>query len=186
MKHLPLAICLLLSVFGAQAQSVSLPPPIDKDTRKVCYTGTVRVAKASQSELYARARQWLATEFKVANVVHLREDQRAGTLVGEGSTMFSQAPRLAASPRLSFTLSLAVKQGNYHYTLTDIANEATDTTHGQLPVRVEAVLRNTKAMMELDPTNEDLPDRLEYLNALHAEMLAVVQRLEAVMVASTK
>jgi hypothetical protein len=186
MKHLPLAICLLLSVFGAQAQSVSLPLPIDKSTQKVCYTGTVRVAKASQSELYARARQWLLTEFKVANAVLLREDQPAGTLVGQGSTVFSQAALLAATPRLSFTLSLAVKKGSYQYTLTDIANEDTDTTPGQLAIRVEAVLRNTKAMMALDPTSEDLPDRLEYLNALHAEMLAVVQRLEAIMATSTK
>ncbi|QIL78264.1 MULTISPECIES: hypothetical protein [Hymenobacter] len=102
------------------------------------------------------------------------------------STAFAETPDVVPSPRLSFTVSVAVKKGSYFYTLTDIANEATDTTHSQLPVRVEAILRLTKAMRKLDPTSENLPDLLAYLPAVHAEMLAVTQRLEAAMVAPTK
>ena len=177
---LPLVLCLLLSVVGAQAQSVALPLPVDPDTKKVCYAGTIRVAKASQRALYARARQWAATEGQGAPAAFLLADQRAGTLVGEGNTPFSPALRL------SFAWSLAVTHGSCRYALTDFATEATDTTRGRPPVRLEAVLRTAKAMMALDPTPEGLSDRLQYLNALHAELLAVVQRLEAVMVASTK
>lgn len=177
MKNLLLVVCLLLTGYAAAAQATKLPLPVDSATQKVSYTGVVSVAGATQSELYARARTWFATEFKSANSVLQLGDKQTGSLIGKGTTEVAFKARMELQLQMRFTLTVKVKEGRYRYELTNL-----QTRFGGRTQSVEVLLRQKENYKAGQPT----PEMLAMTAAIDTEAKTIVARLQQAMTAKPK
>jgi len=128
MKSLLLFIALLGAGAPAQAQ-VKLPKlhgwvnplPLDSATGKVMYRAVVQVPGASQAELFARAKKWLAAAPSTTKLP-LDTDNAAGRLVGKTGELVMQN-FLGANVQVPLwrTITIEVKPGRFRYQITDFA-----------------------------------------------------------------
>jgi hypothetical protein len=131
MKHLLLVAGLLLAAPVAHAQKGkaekvkddTTPPtlPIDPDTHLVSYTGVVEVTGVSQAQLYSRAYEWIAKNYKSANDVIQMQDKESGKLIAKGLLPVSLKGRAAGN--VEHTLSVYVKDGRYKYEFTSLRHQ---------------------------------------------------------------
>lgn len=122
-----LAAGLLLATTAYAQQEVKTkkdyeaPPalPVDATTHLVDYTAVVEVPGAKQSDLYARAFEWVAATYPgAANVLQNKE---LGRITVQGVTH----PRYRNTEfgNVTHTFNIYVKDGKYKYEFTDFRHE---------------------------------------------------------------
>ncbi|MCA8830802.1 DUF4468 domain-containing protein [Hymenobacter pini] len=105
--------------YEAAEQAAVGPFPIDATTQHITYQGVVEVPGVTKDELYTRAYEWMAKNYRSANAVIQMHDKEAGRLVGKGATVM-ETQRLSGLPSyVRHTLSIYVKDNRYKYVLTD-------------------------------------------------------------------
>lgn len=140
MKTILIASWLLLSSLSLYAQApTETTLPVDTETRKVTYTGVVAVQGAKQSELYTRAKLWLAMTYDDPKDVVKVDEKDAGLLVLRAYTdipiRFSPVATIPVQQEMSYTLMLNFKDGRYKYTITNyrlIANGITGSLEQEI------------------------------------------------------
>lgn len=129
-KRLLLALALLSAAPAAYAQKEKLKEydgevtpalPIDPDSHLVAYTGVVDVAGATQAQLYSRAYEWVAKNFKSAQDVIQMQDKESGKIIAKG-TVKAYVKKYDQGYNF-FTLSIYVKDDKYKYDITNFRNE---------------------------------------------------------------
>lgn len=125
MKSL-IVVYLILFTFVANGQKESVKFPIDDATGKITYTEVVTVKDSvSKNELFSRAKICFVHLFNNSKNVIQNEDKEAGSLIGKGNiTVHARA--LGTNYEggyVNFTLTIAIKDGKYKYTVTDLAHE---------------------------------------------------------------
>jgi hypothetical protein len=126
MRIILLLTCLLWATV-ASAQSALKTLPTDSASGKIAYQAVVMVPGASKAELYSRAREWVATEFRSAKDVVQMDDKEAGKLVARGfvpKRIGSVSARPSAGNQFWRTIKIYVKDGRYRYEITDFAIES--------------------------------------------------------------
>lgn len=122
-------LCLLLFAVASQcAWAQALPPPLpglpfDSLTHEPNYHGVVAVPGVSASELYGRAREWVALTFQDARQVVQLDDAARGVLIGRGykRVVVNVNSLGRGDVRLvSFTFRLDFRDGRYRYELRDL------------------------------------------------------------------
>ena len=126
MKSILITSWLLLSSLGLHAQAqapTETTLPVDTETKRVTYTGVVPVAGVTKSELYTRAKLWLAFTYDEAKDVIKVDEKDAGLLViraySDVPVRLSQTDLQPTSRELGYTMVLNFKDGRYKYTLTN-------------------------------------------------------------------
>lgn len=110
-------IILLLAFFASLAASARAIPP-RLDTGRYGYVEVVTADGIPAPELYARAKAWVAQQYRSAQHVIQLDDPSTGKLVVKGN--FPGTARGDAGVYyVGHTLTLEVKPGRYRYTLTD-------------------------------------------------------------------
>lgn len=127
--------CLGLPAFAQQEQTL----PLDEQTHRITYEGTLPVAGASQAELAARTRNW-ATSRRPATrlpVFAVAPETGVAILTGSEEMIYPNLDMLVRVP-LHYTLTLALQAGSYHYRLTDFVLETAGASAAAAPVYVPA------------------------------------------------
>lgn len=119
MKFRLLLPLFLLTASIACAQKPEAALPVSAETHLVDYTKVVEVAGATKSELFARAKVWLAKSTTSAKSAIEAEDKDAGVLVAKGYQIVDGFGGLDAPAKLWYTVKITVKDGKYRYNLTD-------------------------------------------------------------------
>lgn len=96
--------------------------PIDSITNKVSFSEVVSIENISKSELYNRAKQWIAITFKSASSVIQLDDKESGIIISKGFSIIYINNGIAGiiSQKMYYTLYLHIKDGRYKYNFTDI------------------------------------------------------------------
>jgi hypothetical protein len=105
-----LVIC--SSVMG-QEENIINSFPHDSITHKVTYQGVVQIPGINRNELYSRAKEWFAKNFKSVKDVLQMDDKEAGKLIGKGNF------DIGDNCYYNFTLSIFIKDNKYKYIITD-------------------------------------------------------------------
>jgi len=126
MKKTIFLICIGLLIGNidfANAQEVqNVQLPINKETNLIEYTELVTVdSTMTQDELYTKAREWMALNFKSANSVIQMDDKNAGIIIGKGNIPVTGGKYLADG-KIDFTLKIQVKNGRFKYWFTDFVH----------------------------------------------------------------
>jgi hypothetical protein len=115
-----LKITLLFFLIGINAFPQKETLPINKETKLIEFSDLVFVDSAlTQNELYLRAKEWMARNFKSAKDVIQMEDKEAGIIIGKG--YFSL--REGKSCKIYFTLKIQVKNNRYKYWFSDFYHD---------------------------------------------------------------
>jgi hypothetical protein len=116
MKSLLIILLSFISITGFSQKLDSIPM---KDG-KVFYSEVVKVDSATSSELYSRAKNFLAHEYKSAKAVIQVDDKDGGQIVGKGNYNISFTFMLVnCSQLVHHTLSIFVKDGKYKYEISE-------------------------------------------------------------------
>lgn len=112
----------LVMALAIPALAKEIPPgmcPIDPQTKLITYQTVVPVPGVSASELYSRAKLWVANAYRSAkNVIDL-DDKEGGRLVVKGNFTVS-AGLMGGSQTYRHQLTIEVKDGRFRYTLTNL------------------------------------------------------------------
>jgi hypothetical protein len=98
--------------------------PVDSSTHKVMYSGVIEVPGATQAQLYAKTKAWLASHYNSAKAVIQVDDPSNGQLIGQGRIPFRDVAtgKPATYPHM---LTFRFKEGRMRYEITDIREENT-------------------------------------------------------------
>lgn len=115
---------LFVSIAFGQNETPNLP--IDSSSGKITYSEVVTLKDTvSKNELFSRAKICFVHLFKNSNNVIQNEDKEAGNIIGKGNIKV-YARALGTNydgGYVNFTLSIAIKDGRYKYTITDFVHE---------------------------------------------------------------
>lgn len=101
----------------AAAEQDDFPrPPRHSETGRFQYQGVAPVEGATSSELYSRAKAWVATAYRSAKDVIQLDDPNAAKLIVRGNFHVAVYTNDAW---IRHTLTVEVKDGRFRYTLTD-------------------------------------------------------------------
>ena len=118
----------LLSVSIAFGQNETPTLPIDSSSGKITYSEVVTLKDTiPKNELFSRAKSCFVHLFKNSNNVIQNEDKEAGNIIEKGNIKV-YARALGTNydgGYVNFTLSIAIKDGRYKYTITDFTHEGT-------------------------------------------------------------
>lgn len=95
----------------------------------IMYTDVVQVdSSLKKSELFNRAKAWIAMEYKSANAVIQMEDKDAGILIGKGVFVVVWSLGLIKNMEadVPHTIKLLFKDGKYKYEITDLSYRDSD------------------------------------------------------------
>lgn len=101
-----LLMCSITSFAQTGLNEIKLP----LQNSKVTYTEIINVDSANKTELYTRAKDWIARSFKASKNVIQLDDKEDGRIALRG----------ALDDYTDFYLSLTLKDGKYRYELTDV------------------------------------------------------------------
>jgi len=128
MKKTSISICFAILigisnfVYSQEAQDIQLPT--NKETNLIEFTELVTVdSSLTQNDLYTRAREWFALNFKSANNVIQMDDKNAGIIIGKGN-MSVTGGKYLADGKIDFTLKIQVKDGRFKYWFTDFVHSS--------------------------------------------------------------
>ena len=114
---------LLLLTLGLVAPSLKA-----QDVTPLTYSEVIQVDGVSKDELFSRAKLFFVNTYNNATKVIQNEDKDAGIIAGKAITSdniiigkFSGSG--ATDAPATYTITLAVKDGRYKYTITDIVQE---------------------------------------------------------------
>lgn len=88
---------------------------------KIVYSGVITVdSTVKAGELYSRAKNFLAHEYKSAKAVIQVDDKDGGQIVGKGNFIIEDQFFLSVTEnRIDHTVSIFVKDGKYKYEISD-------------------------------------------------------------------
>ncbi len=127
MRYLTFALILFLFSLSFSASSVEEKMkklPFDPSTGKITYTEVIQVEGLSRDALYDAARSWIALNFKSAQHVLQMDDKASGKLICKGNFVIYTGNFMPTEHRISFSLTIRVKEGRYKYILTDFTSKA--------------------------------------------------------------
>ncbi|MCU0416898.1 MAG: DUF4468 domain-containing protein [Cytophagaceae bacterium] len=104
--------------------------PIDSVTKKVSYTGVEQIAGATMADLYKRAKNCNADGSAV-----VMDNSTTGiySYKGSFSVLYSAPqPGLKHSGKVSYAVTIAVKDGRYKYVITDLVHTSEKGNGGGL------------------------------------------------------
>lgn len=104
------------------------------------YQGIVTTEGKSASDIYAKAKTWIALNFKSANDVIQLDDKENGILVVKGNTTSYYTFMKKKYPaRVHFTLKIDIKDNKFRYTfeVTDVIDES-----GAKPMPIMSLIQN--------------------------------------------
>jgi len=118
-KVLLLVVMAVFSVSNLFSQNVVLP--VDSVTGEISFKDIIKVDSVSSSELYIRARQWVATTFVSAKDVIQMDDKQSGTIIVKAMTDV-RTTFMVKSPCgvVTYTLTINVKDGKYKYLFSNL------------------------------------------------------------------
>ena len=191
MKYLVLVLAFLLATPAAYAQKekeyegeTAPTLPIDPESHLVAYTGVVEVLGVTQAQLYSRAYEWVAKNFKSAQDVIQMQDKESGKIIAKGNVkaFIKKYPQ----GHNSFTLSIYVKDGKYKYDITNFKNEnqVVGRYSGDYSMGNFEQEKPSFKMAMMNGRIQRSWNILRYNNDL--EMKATIASLEAAMTAKTK
>lgn len=91
--------------------------PVDSITKKFTYEGVVAAEGLSKSDLYSRALEWFALEYKSSNDVIQLKDEATGKIIGKG---FFTVKYYFRDPSIYHTIQISVKDNKFKYVITDL------------------------------------------------------------------
>lgn len=97
------------------------------------FEDVVQTDGVSRVDLFNRARAWFASTFRDSKAVLEVNDPQAGELTGKGGFPFSSRNFIgsaAVQGRVSFTITVLVKDGRYKYILTDFTHSGNPYDRG--------------------------------------------------------
>ena len=116
---------IIILLFFAITANAQVDLPIDSTTNKITYSGVVSIDSTSKSDLYAKAKEWVALAFKSANDVIQLDDAPNGKLIAKGITVIKSGKYPAGN--INFTLKIETKDNKYRYEITDLHHTKGDT-----------------------------------------------------------
>jgi hypothetical protein len=117
MKKIISFVGLLFAIIATANAQIRVYDVLPLQNDKVIYTGVVRVDSANKTELYDRAKRWLVHEYKSAKEVVQLDDKENGDIIGKG---FYLTTWCGERFDVYHTITIAVKDGRYKYTITDL------------------------------------------------------------------
>ena len=100
-----------------QEKLLGILPLVEKE---VTYTNVVTVDSVKATELYIRAKLWLADAYKSSKDVIQVEDKEAGQIVGKGiaSVNWQSTFMSISETKVYHTITIQVKDGRYRYEIS--------------------------------------------------------------------
>ena len=95
--------------------------PVDAETKLISYTKVVDAPETSKAELYSRANEWFAKNYKSAQSVLQMQDKEAGKLVGKA--ICKTTLRGYDAGYVNYTISIFVKDNKYKYEVTNLYHD---------------------------------------------------------------
>lgn len=118
---------ILVLTFRISAQDL----PLNPETNKVTYSEVIEVKGASKDDLYLRAKNWA-----LSNSYKPKTDRKAeGSYITKGQfTVQYPSPMkgMNHSGKVTFTMSISLKDGKYRYEMTDFIHESDRGNGGKL------------------------------------------------------
>ena len=93
----------------------------DSTNGLIVFTEVVKADSASKAELYSKAREWFALNFKSADAVLEMDDKESGKLIGKAWQNIN-TPLLVRTTltKIFYTIKIQLKDNRYKYTITNI------------------------------------------------------------------
>lgn len=142
-KVLLLAVMAVFSISSLFSQNVILP--VDDSTGEIIFSDVVKVDSVSSSELYTRARQWVAVNFVSAKDVIQMDDKQSGTFIVKAMTDV-RTTFMVKSPCgvVTYTLTINVKDGRYKYSFSNLWHSTDYNVSPRSTIITPGDLRNEK------------------------------------------
>jgi Cu/Ag efflux protein CusF len=143
-------IILAGAIKGVEAQ---IKLPIDSETGQVGYTKIINTDSVSKEELFSRAMEWIATNYKSANKVIELKDEKAGKIIVKGN--FSKPINMGAQTLdvyVNHTINLSFKDGRCRIQINNFGYKYcyNATTMSSSGCREESFEQKIKAVNEGD------------------------------------
>jgi hypothetical protein len=135
----------------------------------IIYTDVIHVdSSITKSELFNRAKAWIAMEYKSANAVIQMEDKDAGILIGKGIFTVQWSTTLVKNlvTKVPHTIKLLFKDGKYKYEITDLSYL---DDYGN------------SINLETEPTGFGKKTKEKFLFAVNDEIMSTINSLENAM-----
>ncbi|MBO2010743.1 DUF4468 domain-containing protein [Hymenobacter negativus] len=127
-------IAFLCCVAGMARGQAPTAFPLDKTTRRICYSAVVPMAGASQADLHARAFAWASSKAPAGPPPVVIQEPGTEVITADGAQPFAytfpftnHGTRLpqpnTVNMVLHYTVKLAVREGRYRYEVTDFVFE---------------------------------------------------------------
>lgn len=121
MKKLLLSMAMAVATLTVSAQSIEM----DATTGKYKLQAVEEVnPELTQDQLFAKAKQWIALNYKSANDVIQLDDKEEGKIICKGNFALKQS--LLLTGRIAHTLVLDFKDGKFRYNFTDFVHISPD------------------------------------------------------------
>lgn len=115
-----LTVSLILVALASSAVGAAFDPstvmPTDQETGRFLYQEVVAVEGAPSSELYSRAKTWLAVAYRSSTDVIKLDDPQAGRLIAKG---VFETSWMTGTTGINHVWTIEVKDGRFRYALTD-------------------------------------------------------------------
>ena len=112
MKHL-IIFFLLTSACYSQEKTKEIPP---LENGLIVYSDVVKVDSVSATELYNRAKKWIALRYKSANDVIQIDNKEDKILIGKGNFNIKYYTR---NPVIGHTIQIETREERYKYTISN-------------------------------------------------------------------
>jgi len=142
-KVLILAVMVIISLSDLFAQAPAFP--IDEKSGEIVFTNVVPVDSVKSSELFSRAKEWVALTYVSAKNVTQLEDKDAGTIVIKAMINVSTCV-IVKNPIgvVRYTFKIQVKDNRYKYEVTDLWHDITVNVDSRSSIQTPGDLRKEK------------------------------------------
>jgi len=141
---------------------------------KITYTGVVQADSIAASELYRRAKKFVAMNYKSAKDVIQYDDPQKGELICKGSVKQSWQSSYSdiQDTYVTHTFSIECRDGRYKYSITDLR-----ITYAYFSPAANSI---QDVDMELEQWNVARPKNLvKYLEPLDIEFKSLISAMES-------
>lgn len=125
-KILILTMLLMSGVCFGQKEEIILP--MDSARGSVAYTQVIKIDSVNAAQLYAKAKIWIADEFRSAKDVIQFDDKELHTVIVKGVDQFYIKGLVGNNEPagwINFSMKIECKDEKYKYTISDFVIEST-------------------------------------------------------------
>ena len=158
-------VLLALVILSITSFSQDIVPVKDGN---IIYSGVVTIDSAKAGDLYSRAKNFLAHEYKSSKAVIQVDDKDGGQIVGKGnfSVIINVGFGIKADYVVDHTISIFVKDGKYKYEISELVFNYPLSKYSQASeVPLEQYLGSSKKrdIQTLDESNKKIISLIEDL-----------------------